>query len=80
MIKTFTQHDVLRAQSGEMPAEEKAYLESILQESEEMESFWDSLEQLKSEMENLICEPGDKPLASIMAFVKSDMEKRSKKS
>lgn len=76
MTKTFTQHDILKAQSGELPAGEQAFLESILPESIELESFRDSAEQLMSEMENLLCEPGVKPLENIMAFVKKDIEIR----
>jgi hypothetical protein len=78
MIKTFTPNDVLKAQSGELPAEEKAALDATLSESDDLESFSEAAEELKSEMKSILSEPGDQPLKNIMAFVQKDLEARKK--
>jgi hypothetical protein len=78
MTNTSTPNDVLKAQSGELPAEEKVFLENQIPESAELEAFQDSAAALETELNELLEEPGEKPLQNIMAFVKKDLEARKK--
>lgn len=73
MIQTFTPNEVLKAQSGELSAEDLEHLNASVQEVPELQAFLETAEYVQSEMPKLIFEPSEKPLQKIMAFVKGEM-------
>lgn len=71
MVQTFTQNEMIKAIYHELSSEGMAELETQLEKNEEIESSFDDLSLLKSELNKLIESPSDDLINNILNYSKN---------
>ncbi len=68
MVQTFTQNEMIKAIYHELSSEGMAELETQLEKNEEIETSFDDLSLLKSELNKLIESPSDELINKIINY------------
>ncbi len=68
MVQTFTQNEMIKAIYHELSSEGMAELETQLEKNEEIETSFDDLSLLKSELNKLIESPSDELINTILNY------------
>ncbi len=71
MVKTFTQNEMIMAMYHELSGDNMAELENQLEQNSESEHNFENLNQLKHELNQLLVNPSNVVVESILAYSKS---------